>query len=536
MQKFLPVILILSMLATGALAASSASLQGTIYYVDQNHPQASDSNPGTEDAPWLTLQYAAETVSPGDEVIVKDGAYTGFRLETGGTVGAYVRFRAAGEGALINADGPTGDGIRLQNVGYVAIEGFRIENVSGRGIAHRGATPDTPVYGLLIRDNLISTTGSEGMYLSEVADSLVENNTITGAGTGGSSLRGHGIYLANAGSDGTTLRGNDISGSLTAGIHFNGDLSVGGDGIISGLLIEDNVIHDNGQNGFNMDGVQDSVIRNNLVYGNDLNGIRAYAIDAAEGPRGLRIVNNTIHVPEDGYWCVRITEDLGDNVVFNNILMNDYPYGGSIALDDTSGFASAHNAVVDRFTPDRSDTILTLQEWQQLGHDAGSFLAQPADIFEDVSIADYRLKARAGAVDAGLTEFAGCTAPADDIVGVKRPAGTAIDVGAYEFVTTLLLRGAPADQAIRLSWTVNTTLPLTSTWQIDYQSGTGTLYVPITGIVSPTRAYTLTGLTNGVWYTVTLNAMLDAIPVLTDTVYVMPADQLMYLPLILRTP
>jgi hypothetical protein len=423
----------------------------------------------------------------------------------------------------------------LQNVSYVAIEGFKIENVSGRGIAHRGATPDTPVHGLEIRNNAINTTGGEGMYLSEVADSLVENNTIVGAGTGGSSLSGHGIYLANAGSDGTTLRSNDISGSLTAGIHFNGDLSIGGDGIISELLIENNVIHDNGQNGFNMDGVQDSVIRNNLIYGNDSNGIRAYAIDAAQGPRGLRIVNNTIHVPEDGYWCVRITEDLGDNVVFNNILMNDYSYGGSIALDDTSGFASAHNAVVDRFTPDRSDTILALQEWQQLGYDAGSFLAQPADLFEDVAAADYRLKAGAGAVDAGLSEFVGHAAPVNDIVGVKRPVGATTDIGAYEFVTTLVLHGIPADQAVHLNWTVNTTLPATSTWRIGYQSGSGTLYTPITGIISPTRAYTLTGLTNYVWYTVTLNAMLDSAPFLTDTVRVMPTDLFVYLPLAIKS-
>jgi hypothetical protein len=320
---------------------------------------------------------------------------------------------------------------------------------------------------------------------------------------------------------------------LTAGIHFNGDLSIGGDGIISGLVVEGNVIHDNGQNGLNMDGVQDSLIQNNLIYGNQSNGIRAFRIDAAEGPRDLRIINNTIHVPANGYWCVRISEDLGGNVVFNNILMNDYAYGGSIALDHTAGFASAHNAVVDRFTPDRSDTILTLQAWQQLGYDAGSFVAQPADLFVDVSSIDYRLRAEAGAVDAGLSEFAGYAAPQSDIAGVKRPAGVAVDIGAYEFAPTLTLHGAPADQAIYLRWTVNTTLPATSTWRINYGSQIGTVYPPITNITHTWRVYTLTGLINYQWYTVTLDAMLGGASMMSDTVRVMPTDLRVYLPLVL---
>lgn len=52
--------------------------------------------------------------------------------------------------------------------------------------------------------------------------------------------------------------------------------------------------------------------------------------------------------------------------------------------------------------------------------------------------------------------------------------------------------------------------------------------------IGTTRAYTLTGLTNYTWHTVTLNAMLDSIPFLTDTVRMMPTDWLVYLPLVLK--
>ena len=102
--------------------------------------------------------------------------------------------------------------------------------------------------------------------------------------------------------------------------------------------------------------------------------------------------------------------------------------------------------------------------------------------------------------------------------------------------SSLALHAAPADRSIRLGWTVNTTLPITSTWQLTYDPPNGDQPSPITGIVSPTRAYTLTGLTNYVWYTVTLNGMSGSASFLTDMVRVMPTDRFVYLPLVLKGP
>jgi len=100
---------------------------------------------------------------------------------------------------------------------------------------------------------------------------------------------------------------------------------------------------------------------------------------------------------------------------------------------------------------------------------------------------------------------------------------------------TVSLKARPGDQSIYLTWSVYNDLPPGITWQIDYQSHTGTLYTPITGIISPTRAYTLTGLTNYVWYTVTLSGMSgDAALLTSDPVRVMPTDRFIYLPLILK--
>jgi parallel beta-helix repeat protein len=380
------------------------------------------------DQEFATLQEAADVVAPGEVVLVFDGSYAGFDLSTSGTASDRVVVRALGTGAVIDTDGPSGYGVWLRNVSYVTIEGLRIVGMSGRGVAHREASPTDPSVGLIIRGNTVQDAGAEGMYLSEVADSLIEGNVISNSGTSGAD-RTHGIYLANAGSDGTILRGNHIWGSGTAGIHFNGDLSIGGDGIISGLVVEENILHDNGQNGLNMDGVQDSLVQNNLIYGNVSNGLRAYAIDGAEGPRGLVIVNNTFHVPAGAGWCVRITEDLGGSVVFNNILMND-GNNGSIALDDTAGFASANNAVVDTFTPDRDDSYLSLSEWQGLGYDAGSFVTTPSALFTNAAAGDYTLLSNAPALDTGLTTFTSQSAPTTDLTGAPRDATP--DIGSYE--------------------------------------------------------------------------------------------------------
>jgi hypothetical protein len=110
--------------------------------------------------------------------------------------------------------------------------------------------------------------------------------------------------------------------------------------------------------------------------------------------------------------------------------------------------------------------------------------------------------------------------------------GSAPDVGAYEFAPELVLSGTPADRALHLNWTLDSTLPPTGTWRIFYYSQT----VPITinNIVSPTRAYDLNDLTNYAWYTITLNAMLDTTPLYTDTIKLMPTDRLVYLPIVMK--
>jgi len=46
-----------------------------VYHVAQQHPAASDDNPGSAEAPWCTINAAARRLKPGEKVIVHAGVY-----------------------------------------------------------------------------------------------------------------------------------------------------------------------------------------------------------------------------------------------------------------------------------------------------------------------------------------------------------------------------------------------------------------------------------------------------------------------------
>ena len=66
-------------------------------HVDQQHPAAADTNPGTEEAPLATIQRAAELVEPGERVLIKSGTYR-----------EWIRPRRGGSGAdgMISFEAP----------------------------------------------------------------------------------------------------------------------------------------------------------------------------------------------------------------------------------------------------------------------------------------------------------------------------------------------------------------------------------------------------------------------------------------------
>jgi hypothetical protein len=196
-------------------------------------------------------------------------------------------------------------------------------------------------------------------------------------------------------------------------------------------------LHDNGYGGgsaINMDGVQDSKIFNNLIYNNHATGIAMYQIDGGDASKNNKIYNNTIIQPSDGRWNVLITDGSTGNTLYNNILISHHSFRGSISIDaaSTIGFTSDYNILVNRLSNDDGNSNMTLSQWQGLGYDTHSMLADPENqIFVDYPNNDFHLLQNSQAVDAGTnlvlpTVF-------EDLDNVPRPQGSDFDIGCYEY-------------------------------------------------------------------------------------------------------
>ncbi len=422
------------------LPLQAAPALGETYYVAPP-PAGDDGNPGTLPAPWATLQHAADVVQAGDTVLVRAGSYAGAQFTTSGTAAEPIELRAfPGEEPEIVADNAsTPDGINLEGASYMVVEGFRVDDRTRAGI--RAVLCEH----VTIRGNTANANGVWGIFTGFCDDLLIEDNVTTG------SVVEHGIYVSNSG-DRPVIRNNWIADNFAIGIHMNGDASQGGDGIITGALIENNVIAGNGLgggSGINMDGVQDSLIRNNLIYDSHASGISLYQIDGGAPSTGNRVLNNTVLVAGDGRWALNVQDGSSGNFARNNVLLSAHSFRGSISIsvDSLPGFSSDHNVLEDAFTTDGGDTVFDFAAWQAMGYDASSFLATPAELFSDPAADDYHLKPGSPAVDAGET----LPDVPVDLEGTPRPVGPAFDIGAYEGVGTIFTDGFESGDLSRWS-------------------------------------------------------------------------------------
>ncbi len=379
---------------------------------------------------YQDIQHAVDAAGPGHVVWVEAGEYPGFRVRRGGSRERPLQIAAAVGVVIVGPEPFSQESIYLENVSWVVLEGFTVQRdgAPGIGIGAHDARPHAPMRGLVIRNNVVRDSGSTNIYLSQAAESVIEGNVASG------SVQSHGIYLANAGSDDTIVRGNNCYGNAKNGIHFNGDLASTGDGLQRGLTIEANILHGNRANGLNLDGVQASRVSNNLVFGNGRHALRAYAIDGAAGPVALTLVNNTF--VGNGGWAVKLSEDGGGHTFFNNILLST---AGSIVVGNPE-FTSDHNLVSGPFSSDTERNLLSLDEWRSLGFDQSSLSEASNGLFVGVAENDYRLADRSPAALAGVTTFNRVDAPQLDLTGAPR-SGPRLALGAFVAGQDAAVRG-----------------------------------------------------------------------------------------------
>ena len=436
------------------LFGAGGKVLAATYYVA---PNGNNNNPGTAIQPWATLQKAVDAVAPGDVIIVRAGTYAGCRIGKSGIANSPITLKAdAGARPLINSLASTNRHqslIEIENfdlrVSYWVIDGFEISGAPRHGVDIRNADYIT-VQNCFSHNNGSTSVRGDGIFLGFSERPTLQFNEL-------SFNSEHGLYHSNS-ADYPTIRGNRLHHNTNAGIHINGDLSQGGDGVISFGLIEKNVIWENGAgggSGINCDGLSDSVIRNNLLFANRASGISLYAIDAAAGASRNQVLHNTIIQAASGRWCLNIPASDGvasptGNVVKNNIFIHPGTRG-SVTTYSPSALQSDYNIVVNRFSQDDGNTFITLSAWQAAGQDQHSIVSTPETLFVDVANNNYRLKTGSPALNAGTS-----VAVTEDADGVPRPQGFAADIGCYEsaanaaaHVSAASFRGQPiAPEAI----------------------------------------------------------------------------------------
>ncbi|MBZ5591474.1 MAG: right-handed parallel beta-helix repeat-containing protein [Acidobacteriia bacterium] len=396
---------------------------GTPWYVS---PAGNDANACSQASPCRQITKTLTLVRPGDTIFVADGNYNAFTVDSlNGTATNPIVISAQGQNANIQPVSGVRDTIFVTFSSYIVLDGLHSFSAA-RAAVRIDNSPNVTV-----QNGIFGNNATWGIFTDFSDHLLIQNNECYGSQTQ------HGIYVSNSG-DWPVVRRNRLHDNAGAGVQLNADASQGGDGIITGAVIEDNVIYNNGSAGgsaINLDGVQNSTIRNNLLYNNHASGIAMFMIDGAQGPAGNLVYNNTINMATDGRWALRIDSTVGTNTVRDNILYNNNPSHGGIDYTnatDVAGTDSGYNIFGGgnwAVTPDDGNTFYTLAQWQVLSHEQHSLVATLSTLFVNPSANDYHLTAAAPAIDAGQT-LPTVTA---DIDGNPRPAGAASDIGCYEY-------------------------------------------------------------------------------------------------------
>lgn len=276
------------------------------YYVA---PDGDDANPGTQDAPWATINYAITATGAGDCVLVRGGDY-----EEGGEI--WVREGQGGSAeARWSLEAYPGETPVLHT--RLILQG---DHIRARGLTMAsGASIISwyPATDLEILENHFDGAYTYAAIQIAGSDILVEGNVIALSNQG--NTQDHGIYVLHG--SGKVVRNNTISNTPGYGIHIYDEDKYDWPGDISDVLIEGNVIRDNLQraavivatSGVTVQGV---TIRRNLVH-----GCAGGVVLRSGAVSGVDILHNTML---DVGFGLSLEEGPGpsDVAVHNNVFWN----------------------------------------------------------------------------------------------------------------------------------------------------------------------------------------------------------------------
>lgn len=409
----------------GLLAASmlvSGGVFAADFYVDQKHPLASDSNPGTEDKPWKTL-YRVEkaTLKPGDTVYVKPGTYDAsvggtwnepaINLAASGTADQPITLRALPRhGAIVN---PKGNNPALGSRGrhYIVIDGFVLDNNGTKGIAVFGTSESSQVKGVVIQNNIIRNVtnshpydNTDGIRIEDAYGTVVRNNVIHDIRNGDMSANAAGVKMYRT--TNSIVENNEIYKAATGIIDKQKGLN---------NIFRRNYIHDCNAVGIYMKTKSGAPTRGLKVYENIIDRCSKSALVEQNGSDAvvdnIKVYNNVFANYREAAMNPAKEAAAGKVYIWNNIFYRTtapsvgdfFTYNDpvtTVGLMDYNMYVGGTKFVLGRYKTNRS--FSSLSGWSSAsGFDKHSLVGD--SVFINAGSGNYKLSPGSQAINAGTS-------------------------------------------------------------------------------------------------------------------------------------
>jgi len=283
----------------------------------------SDSNSGTQSAPFLTIEAASRAAKPSTTIHVAAGTYSG-NISTGatGTTSAHIIYISdVAQGAKIVG---TGTGIAWINSGnYIEVSGFDISTSGSLGFYSTGSYGS--IHNCLVHDIMLSggKNGNGGAAIDfigsnwTVYDNIIRNIDIARV-SGDSSVQG--IYIAGANA---LVHNNLISGVAAYGIQQ-------WHGATTSIIVNNTVFNSfggiligAGDGGALANGSQNNYVANNISVNNVGYGIREYGVTSKNTYVDNLVFNNQTNT------AIGNTGDVISGTIIANPLFVSYLANGT---------------------------------------------------------------------------------------------------------------------------------------------------------------------------------------------------------------
>ncbi|HEC75800.1 MAG TPA: hypothetical protein ENI33_00885, partial [Thermoplasmatales archaeon] len=408
-----------------------------------------DTNPGTFDMPWLTIQHASNIMKAGDIVFIRNGIYHEqvFTTKNGNSTDGYITFSAyPGERVVID-----GNGVNTGNTGffishsYIKMKGIEICNWNDTGIWITNSS-NIEISDCVVHDVFYGIGCADGTHDFLLNNVEIYNFTLYGfdASPSGGKACYNGTFnncTAHSGRDenqnvdgfalGHGTQQNFVFNHCTVYDVFDGfDISARNTTLFSCSA------HDCWNGGFKL--WQDNItLINCLSYHNVISNVE---LDW-DGEPGKIVLQNCNFVDSQVYniWIENSSDELymyncilvgGDNIglAFEEMNMNNY--FGDYNIFHNDNFA---RVISVGYTDEFSLNDILNGTWANYsGEDFNSLVSFSPEnnVFKNLSQWDFHLMDESIAVDAGTSY----NAPLIDYDGIARPQGNGYDIGAYEYI------------------------------------------------------------------------------------------------------